>query len=57
MTNPVLVEVMRGGMVESRHTGAYVVVDGKGRVVTAATATSTCRSFRARRSRPCNACR
>ena len=30
MTNPVLVEVFRGGHVESRHRGAAVVVDGDG---------------------------
>ena len=36
MTHPVLVEVTRGGMVESQHTGSYVVVDGKGRVVASA---------------------
>jgi L-asparaginase II len=30
MTNPVLVEVTRGGRVESRHRGAAVVVDGVG---------------------------
>jgi L-asparaginase II len=33
MVNPVLVEVTRGGIVESRHTGAYAVVDGDGKVV------------------------
>ncbi len=31
MTNPVLVEVTRGGMVESRHRGAIAVVDAHGR--------------------------
>lgn len=36
MTHPVLVEVTRGGMVESLHRGSYVVVDGKGRVVASA---------------------
>lgn len=35
MDNPVLVEVTRGGQVESRHRGAYVVVDGDGAVVEA----------------------
>ncbi len=30
MSNPVLVEVTRGGSVESRHTGAIAVVDAKG---------------------------
>jgi len=30
MTNPVLVEVTRGGRVESRHRGAAIVVDGDG---------------------------
>lgn len=33
MTNPVLVEVTRGSIVESRHRGAVVVVDGDGAVV------------------------
>jgi L-asparaginase II len=36
MTNPVLVEVSRGGIVESSHTGAYAVVDGDGRLVASA---------------------
>lgn len=34
--NPVLVEVTRGDMVESRHRGAFAVVDVQGRVVEAA---------------------
>src|SRR5258708_38525610 len=35
MGNPVLVEVLRGGLVESRHTGALAVVDADGgRVLT-----------------------
>lgn len=33
MSNPVLVEVTRGGRVESRHRGAAVVVDGDGKTV------------------------
>jgi L-asparaginase II len=33
MTDPVLVEVSRGGRVESRHRGAVAVVDGDGAVV------------------------
>ncbi|MBV8793257.1 MAG: asparaginase [Pseudolabrys sp.] len=33
MGNPVLVEVMRGGRVESRHTGSVAVVDADGRAV------------------------
>ena len=33
MGNPALVEVMRGGLVESRHCGAIVVVDADGRRV------------------------
>jgi L-asparaginase II len=33
MSNPVLVEVTRGSLVESRHRGAIAVVDGDGRVV------------------------
>lgn len=36
MTDPVLVEVTRGGTVESRHRGAVAVVDAAGRVVYAA---------------------
>lgn len=35
MENPVLVEVTRGGRVESRHRGAVVAVDGDGKVVLA----------------------
>jgi L-asparaginase II len=34
--NPVLVEVWRGAAVESRHRGAYVVLDGAGGQVAAA---------------------
>jgi L-asparaginase II len=33
MSNPVCVEVTRGNLVESRHRGAVVVVDGDGRTV------------------------
>ena len=33
MDNPVLVEVTRGGAVESRHRGAFVVMDADGAVV------------------------
>ena len=33
MSNPVLVEVNRGGLVESRHRGAVAVVDGEGSIV------------------------
>ena len=33
MDNPVLVEVLRGGLVESRHHGAVAVVDAGGRAV------------------------
>lgn len=36
MPNPVIAEVTRGGFVESRHTGAYVVVDSSGKVVASA---------------------
>ena len=36
MDNPVVVEVTRGGIVESRHMGAYVVVDGGGKVLMSA---------------------
>lgn len=35
MDNPVLVEVLRGGLVESRHRGAVAVVDADGRRVLA----------------------
>lgn len=33
MTNPVLVEVLRGGIVESIHRGAIAIVDGDGKTV------------------------
>ncbi len=33
MTNPVLVEVMRGGIVESAHRGAVAIVDADGKLV------------------------
>ena len=33
MDNPVLVEVLRGGVVESRHRGAVAVVDADGRAI------------------------
>ena len=33
MGNPVLVEVLRGALVESRHAGAVAVVDADGRPV------------------------
>jgi L-asparaginase II len=33
MSNPVLVEVLRGGTVESRHSGAIAVVDADGSIV------------------------
>ena len=33
MANPVLVEVLRGAVVESAHRGAVAVVDGDGRTV------------------------
>ncbi len=33
MSNPLLVEVLRGGSVESAHHGAAVVVDGDGAIV------------------------
>jgi L-asparaginase II len=36
MTDPVLVEVIRGGLVESRHRGAVAVVDSEGAAVFAA---------------------
>ena len=33
MSNPVIAEVTRGGIVESRHSGSYAVVDHTGRLV------------------------
>jgi L-asparaginase II len=36
MSNPILVEVTRGQRVESQHAGAYVVMDGDGKVVSSA---------------------
>ncbi len=36
MPNPVIAEVTRGGIVESRHTGAYAVVDASGKLVSGA---------------------
>src|SRR6478672_6521181 len=33
MNNPVLVEILRGAVVESRHRGAAVVMDAEGRTV------------------------
>jgi L-asparaginase II len=33
MTNPILVEVLRGVLVESRHRGAVAVADADGRDV------------------------
>src|SRR5438552_7741632 len=36
MVNPVLVEVTRGGLVESRHTGAYAVLGNDGKVLASA---------------------
>ena len=36
MSNPILVEVTRGNAVESRHAGAYVVMDGEGKIVASA---------------------
>ena len=36
MPNPVIAEVTRGGIVESRHTGAYAVVDAAGKLVASA---------------------
>jgi L-asparaginase II len=35
-SNPIIAEVTRGGIVESRHTGAYAVVDKDGRLVASA---------------------
>jgi L-asparaginase II len=34
MANPVLAEATRGGRVESRHEGAFIVIDGDGNIVT-----------------------
>jgi L-asparaginase II len=36
MSNPVIAEVTRGGIVESRHTGAYAVMDRDGRLIASA---------------------
>jgi L-asparaginase II len=36
MNNPVLVEVTRGDIVESRHTGAYAVIDREGKILRSA---------------------
>jgi L-asparaginase II len=36
MPNPIIAEVTRGGIVESRHTGAYAVVNGEGKIVKSA---------------------
>lgn len=36
MENPVLVAVRRGDLIESRHRGAYAVIDADGRVIAAA---------------------
>jgi L-asparaginase II len=36
MPNPVIAEVTRGGFVESRHTGAYAVMDSAGKLITCA---------------------
>ncbi|MFT3989694.1 asparaginase [Aestuariivirga sp.] len=36
MPNPVIAEVTRGGIVESRHTGAFAVVNADGQIVSAA---------------------
>jgi L-asparaginase II len=33
MTNPIIAEITRGGIVESRHTGAYVVSDASGKII------------------------
>jgi L-asparaginase II len=35
MSNPMIAEVTRGSIVESRHTGSYAVVNGEGQVVAA----------------------
>src|SRR6476469_8851815 len=35
MVNPVLVEVLRGGLVESRHAGSVAVVDADGAIALA----------------------
>ncbi len=33
MINPVIAEITRGGIVESRHRGAFAVLDATGHVV------------------------
>jgi L-asparaginase II len=40
MNNPIIAEVTRGPIVESRHHGAYVVCDAKGKIVVSAGDTS-----------------
>ena len=36
MTNPIIAEVTRGAIVESRHRGAYVVCDASGKIIASA---------------------
>jgi L-asparaginase II len=36
MPNPIIAEVTRGGIVESRHTGAFAVVNGDGKIIKSA---------------------
>jgi L-asparaginase II len=36
MPNPIIAEVTRGGIVESRHAGAFAVVNGEGKIVKSA---------------------
>ena len=36
MPNPVIAEVTRGGFIESRHTGAYAVLDSAGKLIASA---------------------
>jgi L-asparaginase II len=36
MSNPVIAEVTRGGIVESRHTGAYAIIDAGGNLIQSA---------------------
>ena len=36
MPNPIIAEVTRGGIVESRHSGAFAIVDGAGKLVQSA---------------------
>ncbi len=53
--NPILVEVMRGSLVESRHRGAIAIADAQGRLLLGARRCRRARSIRAPRSKPLQA--